>query len=99
MREGGINGGRGIGSGREGGKEGGREGGEGGREGGREGGGRVIIDSAAYYCPYRTSHHTCDALTYLHTVRLAAVEVTELAALLTTHRYSPSSLSATISMV
>ena len=35
----------------------------------------------------------------LHTVRLAAVEVTELAALLTTHRYSPSSLSATAAMV
>ena len=37
--------------------------------------------------------------THLHTVRLAAVEVSELPALVTIHRYAPSSLSVTAAMV
>ena len=84
---------------REGGREGGREGErEGGRERGREGG-REGHHQVQQIISVPVISLTMHALMHLHTVRLAPVEVTELAALLTTHRYSPSSLSATAAMV
>ena len=49
--------------------------------------------------PLYGSIYNNSTLGHLRTVRLAAVEVTEPAALLTTHRYIPESLSATAAMV
>ena len=49
--------------------------------------------------PLYGSLYNNSTLGHLRTVRLAALEVTGPAALLTTHRYIPVSLSATASMV